>query len=152
MRRRYVRRSAFTLIEVLLVAGILAVLAAFVVPRLFQQAQDAKILIAQAAIGRNGSFAKALDAFKWDMGKYPETDEGLPALVAPKGSVRDERYKGPYLEQRAEELRDPWGNPYEYKCPGQFNEENYDLWSRGPDGVDDRGREGSDDVTNWIRK
>jgi len=154
MRRRTQRkRNAFTLIEVLLVAGILAVLAAFVVPKLFEQAKTARIDIARAAIGRNGSFAKALDAYKNDVGRFPESDEGLAALVAPKSGSRDERYKGPYLNaERVEELRDPWGNPFEYKCPGQFNEETYDLWSRGPDGVDDNGRAGSDDVKNWLER
>lgn len=148
-RRRQRKRSAFTLIEVLLVAGILAVLAAFVVPKLFEQAKAAKIDLGKAAIGRSGPIAKALESYKWDMSKYPDTDEGLAALTAPKGSVRDERYKGPYTEQRAEELKDPWGNPFEYRSPGQFNEDSYDLWSRGPDGVDDNGRAGSDDIKNW---
>jgi general secretion pathway protein G len=46
-------------------------------------------------------------------------------------------------------LKDPWGNPFEYRSPGQFNEDSYDLWSRGPDGVDDNGRSGSDDIKNW---
>ena len=45
------RRSAFTLMEVLLVAGILAVLAAFAVPALFQNATNAKIKLAEAAVG-----------------------------------------------------------------------------------------------------
>jgi len=148
-KRRSVR--AFTLIEVLLVAGILALLAAFAIPKLMNQAQEAKIKLASAAVGRNGPIAKALEAYKWDMGKYPETDEGLNALFAPKGS-RDERYKGPYLEGSIEELKDPWTMPYEYKAPGQIHEEGYDIWSRGPDGVNDDGKAGSDDIKNWTEK
>ena len=45
------RRSAFTLMEVLLVAGILALLAAFAIPKLFETAREAKIDLAKAAIG-----------------------------------------------------------------------------------------------------
>ncbi len=152
MRRKVVRRTrAFTLIEVLLVAGILALLAAFAIPRLFQQATEAKINIAKAEIGRNGGLGKGLETYKWDMGKYPESDEGLAALYAPKGT-KGENYKGPYIDGYFEEKKDPWGKPYRYKCPGQFNEESYDLWSSGPDGEDSEGKAGSDDIKNWIEK
>jgi len=154
MRRKvYRRRSAFTLIEVLLVAGILAVLAAFIVPNLFGQATKAKIDISKAAVLRNGSIAKALESYKWDMGKYPDTDEGLAALFQSKDKKKDdERYNGPYMDGVFEQLKDPWGNPYEYRFPGDINEELYDLWCRGPDGKDDGGKEGSDDIKNWIEK
>ena len=152
MRRRTGRKTeAFTLIEVLLVAGILALLAAFAIPRLFQQAQEAKVKLATAAVGRNGPIAKGLEAYKWDMGKYPETDEGLAALFAPKSS-KGEQYKGPYMEGSIEELKDPWANPFQYRSPGQFNEESYDLWSKGPDMIDDEGKAGSDDIKNWREK
>lgn len=153
MRRRTVkRRSAFTLMEVLLVAGILALLAAFAIPKLFGQAQQAKIKLAEAAVGRNGPIAKALKSYKWDMGKFPDTDEGLAVLFEYRGGSEEERWKGPYLEGSFEELKDPWGNPYEYRSPGDVNEDEFDLWSRGPDLEDNGGKEGSDDVKNWIEK
>jgi len=146
------KRSGFTLIEVLLVAGILALLAAFAVPRLFGQAQQARVKIAQAAVGRNGPISKGLESYKWSMGKYPDTDEGLAALFVPKTAARDEKYDGPYMEGVIEELKDPWGNPFQYKSPGDVNEEGFDLYSMGPDGQDDGGKEGSDDVKNWIER
>ena len=144
------RRGAFTLIEVLLVAGILAVLAAFAIPRLMGQAEKANIKIAQAAVGPNGPLAKALDAYKWDMGQYPATDEGLEALLQPKDRADDERYDGPYLQN--ETVTDPWGSAFEYRSPGEFHEDGYDLWSRGPNRIDDGGKEGSDDIKNWIER
>ena len=153
MRRKgQQKRSGFTLIEVLLVAGILALLAAFAIPRLFSQAEEARIKIAKAEIGRNGPISKALGSYKWDMGSYPETDEGLAAMFIARDQADDERYKGPYLEGTYEELKDPWGNAYEFRCPGEVNEDGFDLWSRGPDGKDDGGKEGSDDIKNWIEK
>ncbi|MCO6437454.1 MAG: type II secretion system major pseudopilin GspG [Phycisphaerae bacterium] len=151
-RRKQQRRRGFTLIEVLLVAGILALLAAFAIPRLFGQARQAQIKIAEAQVGRNGPIGKALEAYKWDMGRYPETDEGLAALYQKKDQVDDARYTGPYLEGDFEELKDPWGAGYEYRSPGDVHEDGYDLWSRGPDGKDDGGKEGSDDIKNWIEK
>lgn len=151
MRRGSQRRKrGFTLIELLLVAGILAVLAAFAIPALWGQAEKAKKKIAEAAIGRNGPIAKALEAYKSDMGRYPETDEGLDALMQPKDRADDERYDGPYIQN--DEIKDPWGEPFMYKCPGEFHEDGYDLWSKGPDFVDDGGKEGSDDIKNWIER
>ena len=87
-----------------------------------------------------------------DMGKFPDTDEGLAALVAPKGSRGDDKYAGPYLAEGEKSLKDPWQHPYEYRSPGQFNEEEFDLWSRGPDGTDDGGKASSDDIKNWSEK
>jgi len=151
-RQRRNRRRGFTLIEILLVAGILAVLAAFAIPSLMGQATKAKMDLCRAEIGRNGPISKALEAFKWDMGRYPDSDEGLRVLYEKKGSFGDERFGGPYLEGSYEELRDPWKNPYEFRSPGDMNEGSYDLWSWGPDSKDDGGKSGSDDIKNWIEK
>lgn len=152
IRKRRARRSAFTLIEVLLVAGILALLAAFAIPRLFSQAEQAKKSLTLAAIGRNGPIAKALNSYKWDIGKLPDTDDGLAALYEAPAGVSEDRYKGPYLEGSIEELKDPWGNPFIYRAPGEFHEDSYDLYSMGPDLEDDGGKEGSDDIKNWLEK
>lgn len=151
--RRTERSRGFTLIEVLLVAGILALLAAFAVPRLFSTANQAKVKLAEAAVEGNGPIGKALGSYKWDMGRFPETDEGLAALFETKEKHKDnQKFNGPYLEGPFQKLKDPWENPYEYRCPGEFNEDGYDLWSRGQDGVDDGGKEGSDDIKNWVEK
>ena len=141
------------MIEVLLVAGILALLAAFIVPNLFGQADEAKRKLTEAAILRNGSIGKSLEAYRWDMGKYPETDQGLAALFQPKEKKKeDPRYNGPYMDGHFEQLKDSWGQKFEYRCPGEINEDGYDLWSCGRDGKDDGGKEGSDDIKNWIEK
>jgi general secretion pathway protein G len=133
----------------LLVAGILAVLAAFAVPNLLGTAQRAQIKLVEAEIGRNGPIAKGLNNYKFDMGSFPETDEGLEALFQRKEQVDDERYGGPYIDGPYEELRDAWSNAYHYRSPGEVNEDGYDIWSAGPDGKNDEGQEGSDDVKNW---
>lgn len=151
-RKSHRRRSAFTLIEVLLVAGILALLAAFAIPKLFSQAEQAKIQLTKAAIGRNGPIAKALKSYKWDIGKFPETDDGLAALFDAPPGVDEDRYKGPYLEGTIDELKDAWNNPFKYRSPGEMNEDDYDLFSGGPDMEDNGGREGSDDIKNWLEK
>jgi len=39
-------------------------------------------------------------------------------------------------------LLDPWGNPYQYRNPGVYD--NIDYWSQGPDGIDS-----DDDIVGW---
>ncbi len=144
------RRSAFTLMEVLLVAGILALLAAFAVPALFRTAREAEIKLAKAAVGTAGPISQALERYKYNMGRYPDTDEGLDMLIQSKDEVDDERYEGPYLQN--DRIEDPWHNPFEYRSPGDVHEDGFDLWSRGPDGEDNDGKEDSDDIKNWFEK
>lgn len=60
-------------------------------------------------------------------------------------------WQGPYMDGSLEELADPWGRPFLYRCPARYSDRGYDLWSMGPDGKDDAGAQGSDDITNWGR-
>ena len=78
------------------------------------------------------------------MGTFPETDEGIAALMRKKDDVDDDRYKGPYIENE-EGLKDPWSNDFEYKAEGDKNEGKFDLWSVGPDGKSGT----DDDIGNW---
>ncbi len=144
------RRSGFTLLEILLVVGILALLAAFVVPNLMTAGDEAKNNIAKAAIERNGSIASGLKRFRLAIGRFPDTDEGLAALFERPSSIDDDddRYKGPYLDGTPEDLRDPWNQEFQYRSPGEFNEDTYDLWSTGQDTEDGS----DDDVKNWKEK
>jgi general secretion pathway protein G len=133
-------QSGFTLIELMLVLVILATLAAIVTPRLTGQSKRAKVIAAQAQIADLGT---ALDAFEIGVGRYPTTTEGLLALIQqPTAEAQD--WNGPYLNKNAVPL-DPWGNDYQYRCPGQYNPDGYDLYSYGPDGK----QGGDDDITNW---
>ena len=84
----------------------------------------------------------ALDVFEVDMGRYPTTQEGLSALLAPPPGSKN--WKGPYLKGAA---KDPWGHPYVYRCPGTHNPNGFDLHSFGPDGKEG----GGDDIDNWSK-
>ena len=65
-------RRAFTLLEILLVVGLLALLASFVVPALSSKGEQAKVDLARAAIGPNGPLTQAIEMFRFDTGVYPE--------------------------------------------------------------------------------
>jgi general secretion pathway protein G len=134
-RKRYVGRSAFTLIELLLVLVILGVLAAVVVPKLTGRAQDAKIGATKTQIS---SIKGALDMFEQDNGHFPQNDEGLRALVE-KPSSNAAGWKK-YLETMPV---DGWGNPFVYRIPGT-NGKEFDIISYGPDAREG----GGDDITN----
>ncbi len=135
------RRSAFTLVEMLLVLVILAVLAAIVIPKFSGRSQQAKITAAQSQIS---SIEMALDAFEVDTGFYPQGNAGLNSLVDQPSNTPN--WKGPYLKKGVP--NDPWGTPYSYTYPGKNNPSGYDLMSVGPDGRSG----GDDDITNWDEK
>ena len=76
-------RSAFTLVEVLLVVVIIGVLAGILVPRLSGHSTEARISRARADI--QGTLSLTLDLFEQDVGRYPTADEGLSVLVEDPG-------------------------------------------------------------------
>ncbi|MGE4286151.1 MAG: type II secretion system major pseudopilin GspG [Phycisphaerae bacterium] len=137
MKRRN-NRKAFTLIELLLVVVILGILATLVVPKFSGRTEQARISTAKTDVS---NLELAIDSYEIDTGKYPTTNQGLSALVKEPSNVND--WKGPYLKRDVP--KDPWGNAYSYKQPGEHNEYGYDLYSYGPDG-----RSGTDDdIINW---
>ena len=129
--------KGFTLIELMLVVVIIGVLVSMVAPRLAGRSEEARIAAARADINANISIA--LDLYELDNGKYPETEEGLAALLAKPGSSA--KWKGPYIKKVP---LDPWGRNYAYRSPGDHNID-YDLYSYGPDGQEG----GDDNVSNW---
>jgi general secretion pathway protein G len=132
-------QRGFTLIELLVVVIILGLLAALVGPRFFGRVGQSKQAAARVQIELLGT---ALDQFRLDTSRYPTTQEGLQALQANPGNING--WEGPYLKKDVP--RDPWGNPYQYKSPGERGD--YDLFSYGADGQP--GGEGENaDVTSW---
>jgi len=131
--------QGFTLVELMLVIIIIGVLVAMVAPRLTGRSRQAREAATQADI--NAHLSAALDLFELDNGRFPTTAEGMDALRTAPPGVR--RWKGPYLKRPMP--MDPWGRPYIYRSPGQHNQEDYDLFSNGPDGVEGN----KDDITNW---
>jgi general secretion pathway protein G len=136
---RALDQAGFTLIELLIVVIILGVLAGLVGPRLFGRVGQSRQAAARVQIELLGA---ALDQFKLDVGRYPNSQEGLQALQQSPGNAPG--WEGPYLKKDIP--RDPWGNPYQYKSPGDHGE--YDLLSLGSDGG--AGGDGeAGDVTSW---
>ena len=132
-------QSGFTLLELLVVLTIIGLLVAFVAPRFMGQVGKSEVKVARAQIK---ALEDALDQYRLDIGRYPSTDQGLQALFAPPAG--ETRWQGPYLRKALPP--DPWGNPYQYRSPGQFGE--VDLFSLGKDGQPG-GTGDAQDITNW---
>lgn len=138
-RRPPVRQPGFTLLELLVVMVIIGLLAGYVAPKYFSQIGKSEVKVARAQID---SLEKALDQYRIDTGRYPNTEQGLSALM--RRPANETKWSGPYLKK--EVPADPWGRPFQFKSPGEHGE--YDLFSYGkdgqPGGVDDAA-----DITNW---
>lgn len=135
------RRRGFTLLEILVVVGILALLAAFVVPNLLGTRDDANEKLTKAKLDSLGS---TMALFSLHMGRYPEELKEL--TEKPDDEVEVEKWKGPYIED-PNKLTDAWGHEFQYlgNDEAKANEGRYDLWSMGKDGESDT----DDDIGNW---
>ncbi len=132
--------DGFTLVEMLVVLGIIVLLAAMIAPQVIRYLGAAR---SQTASVQIKNIESALELYFLDNGHYPTDNEGLKALVeAPQSGPS---WHGPYLKQ-ASAITDPWGRPYIYKQPGDHG--NFDLSSLGRDGAP--GGEGENkDLQNW---
>ena len=124
-------QKGFTLIEIMVVVVIIGILAALVVPKVMGRPDQAKVTVAR---GDLKAIASALEMYRLDNRSYPDTQQGLEALVQRPASGADNWNLEGYLPKVPV---DPWGKPYLYLAPG--TQGVYDLWSYGADG-----REGGD--------
>lgn len=134
------KQTGFTLLELLVVLGIIAMLAGLVGPQVMKHMGESKVKAAKVQIE---DLAQTLDMYKLDVGSYPTTEQGLKALIeSPDGA---QRWNGPYLRKSKIPL-DPWNQEYKYNSPGEHGK--FDLSSLGADGKE--GGEGEDqDLNSW---
>jgi len=120
-------QSGFTMIELMVVIVILGILAAAVVPQLVGRDDMAKVTVAKSDI-RN--ISNALSMYKLDNANFPNTEQGIEALVNQPEEAKNWA-PGGYLPKLP---ADPWGNEYVYISPGVNGP--YDIYSFGADGVE----------------
>ena len=88
-----------------------------------QAKQDINILI------------EALESYRKDNGGYPDTEQGLKALIEkPTLSKIPKSWRAEGYLEKGIVPKDPWGNDYIYLSPG-FRNKNFDIWSYGADGL-----------------
>ena len=139
--RRHLARG-FTLLEMIVVLVIIGLIMGLVGPRLFGQADRAKVQTADTQVRM---LRGALQTMRLDIARVPTQEEGLALLVQPPTDPRiSGRWQGPYLEEDVP--LDPWGNPFQYS-PTPSGSQPFSLYSLGADGQ--LGGEGHDaDVGN----
>ncbi|MDH5476983.1 MAG: type II secretion system major pseudopilin GspG [Nitrospinota bacterium] len=135
-------KEGFTLIEILVVVMILGILATVILPRIMSKPDEARVTKARMDIK---ALEGALSMYKLDNGFYPDTDQGLAALVTIPTTGRIPKKYSPdgYLKKIP---RDPWDNPYVYISPG--SQGDFDIVCLGADG--EMGGEGFNaDIQSW---
>ena len=135
------RQKGFTLLEIIVVVAIIAILAAYIAPKVAGRVDDARISKAKSDIR---VLESSLELYKLDNFTYPSTDQGLEALTTkPAGEELKNWRKGGYIKKLS---KDPWGNEYQYQYPGSNGE--FDIYSMGADGAAGGSGEGAD-IGNW---
>ncbi len=140
MRRGRARRTGFTLIELMLVVGIMVLLAGVAViayPRIMNSMHKgtAETLVKQVA--------GQVEMFQVAMRRFPTEDKGLQELVTvPDDEAQAKLWKdgsGPFLKDGMVP-KDPWGNELKYKNLESSSAGGtgpaFLVYSCGPDGQD----------------
>ena len=135
------KQQGFTLLEIIVVITIIAILAAYIAPKVAGRADDARISKVKNDIQ---VLESALELYRLDNFKYPTADQGLQALVTKPSDDLKNWKAGGYIKKLQ---KDPWGNDYQYVQPGREGAE-FDIFSYGADNTE--GGEGVDaDIGSW---
>ena len=133
-------RSAFTLIELMVVILIIALLAAIVIPNVLHNVAEGRHT---AALAQVKNIDHAVRGFFLDNGRCPLS---LTDLTTRPAGIKVWPKDG-YLDSIP---KDPWGNEYQYLYPGPSGK-TFDVFSYGDDGAPG-GEDFAADITNHDSK
>ena len=122
------RRAGFTLLEMVIVLGIISMILGGAIFAMKGIRDAAKIKQVEADFR---SLESALEMYKLNAGQYPTTPQGLKALVEKPTSTPVPRH---WVQVMKKIQLDPWSKPYGYRFPGKKHANEFELYSSGPDG------------------
>ena len=137
--RRKRAGAGFTLIEMVLVLGIVALLVGAGIFSLIGVLDTGKETRVKGDIN---TLSAALRAYETSNMFLPSTEQGVMALYEKPSSRPQPRNWRPFLKKP---MLDPWGNNYHYRRPGTQDKGGFDVFSAGPDGSPGT----ADDIGNW---
>ena len=122
------KHSGFSLIEIMVVLVIIGVIVAGVGGKFLGKADESRVKQVKVDFK---TIEKALKLYKLDNYKFPNSEQGLEALIERPSvePIPKQWQDGGYLDKLP---LDPWGNPYVYIAPGENGP--FDLYSLGADG------------------
>ena len=121
------KQQGFTLLEIMIVVGIIVILLGLAISKIGNPTGFAKQTAVRADVQAIGTQLQLYESMN---GFYPTTEQGLQALVTqPSTDPQPTRWYQLFKQVP----KDPWGSDYIYRCPGQRNPGTYDLYSAGPD-------------------
>jgi general secretion pathway protein G len=136
LRKTRFSQSGYTLFEIMLVLGIIAVLVGSAIYMLVGNIDVAKEQRVDSDIEAISMQLRTYEMLNYRM---PTTEQGLKALVnQPSTEPRPRRWK----QLMKSVPVDPWGTEYAYRNPGKGGAA-FDIYSLGPDGKesdDDAGK------------
>lgn len=127
------RNAGFTLLEMVIVLGIIAMILGGAIFAMRGIGDAAKLKQVEADFK---SLESALQMYKLNAGQYPTGTQGLLALVNKPTSTPVPRR---WVQVMSKVQPDPWGSPYAYRFPGKKRANEFELISKGPDGLENSG-------------
>lgn len=126
-------RAGFTLLEMVIVLGIIAMILGGAIFAMRGIGDAAKLRQVESDFK---SFESALAMYKLNAGSFPTTQQGLKALVEKPSATPEPRR---WVQVMSKLPEDPWGAAYRYRFPGKKRANDFEIISIGPDGMENTG-------------
>lgn len=128
--RRHRRAAGFTLLEMVIVLGIIAMILGGAIFAMKGIGDSAKLSQVDSDFK---SLDTALMSYKLNAGNFPTSQQGLKALVE-KPTTTPVPRRWSQISKKVP--LDPWKQEYLYRFPGKKNPTEYEIVSKGPDGME----------------
>jgi general secretion pathway protein G len=126
VKQKRLNQAGFSLIELMIVIGILGLLIGLVGPKLIANFDKAKVDTTKVQMKQIGT---TLKTYRLDCGQYPTSDQGLDALVAKSAAGPECKNYNPkgYLDKKVP--KDAWDQDFLYTSDGN----TFEIKSTGSD-------------------